>query len=79
MLLPKLVTTLREYTREQFIADLGAGLVVGIVALPLAIAFGIASGATPEAGLFTAIVAGSSGLPCVIAAMRSSTRGMNSS
>ncbi|MFN8651800.1 MAG: SulP family inorganic anion transporter [Gemmatimonadales bacterium] len=58
MLLPKLVTTLREYTREQFIADLGAGLVVGIVALPLAIAFGIASGATPEAGLFTAIVAG---------------------
>ncbi len=58
MLLPKLFTTLRGYTREQFLGDLGAGLVVGIVALPLAIAFGIASGATPEAGLFTAIIAG---------------------
>ncbi|HWA58724.1 MAG TPA: SulP family inorganic anion transporter [Gemmatimonadales bacterium] len=58
MLLPKIATTLREYTREQFIADLGAGVVVGIVALPLAIAFGIASGGTPESGLFTAIVAG---------------------
>ncbi|HXI21240.1 MAG TPA: SulP family inorganic anion transporter, partial [Gemmatimonadales bacterium] len=58
MLLPKLVTTLRGYTRAQFTQDLSAGLVVGIVALPLAIAFGIASGATPEAGLFTAIVAG---------------------
>jgi SulP family sulfate permease len=58
MLIPKLLTTLRGYTRDQFIADLGAGLVVGIVALPLAIAFGIASGATPEAGLFTAIIGG---------------------
>ena len=56
---PKLLTTLQEgYTRAQFVADLGAGLVVGIVSLPLAIAFGIASGATPEAGLITAIVAG---------------------
>ncbi|HEU5050344.1 MAG TPA: SulP family inorganic anion transporter [Gemmatimonadales bacterium] len=58
MLLPKLVTTLRTYTWQQFAADLGAGIVVGIVALPLAIAFGIASGVSPERGLFTAIVAG---------------------
>jgi sulfate permease, SulP family len=57
-LVPKLVTTLRGYTRAQFIADLGAGVIVGIVALPLAIAFAIASGVTPERGLFTAIVAG---------------------
>ena len=58
MLTPKIVTALRGYTRQQFIADLGAGLVVGIVALPLAIAFGIASGVTPEAGLYTAIIGG---------------------
>lgn len=58
MLVPKLVTTLREYTREQFLADAGAGVVVGIVALPLAIAFAIASGVPPERGIFTAIVAG---------------------
>ena len=58
MLVPKLVTTLRGYSREQFVADLGAGLVVGVVALPLAIAFGIASGVSPQQGLFTAIVAG---------------------
>jgi sulfate permease, SulP family len=58
MLVPKLFTTLKGYTRAQFVGDLSAGLVVGIVALPLAIAFGIASGATPQAGLFTAIVAG---------------------
>ena len=58
MLVPKLVTTLRGYTRAQFIADLGAGVVVGIVALPLAIAFAIASGVPPERGLYTAIVAG---------------------
>jgi SulP family sulfate permease len=56
--LPKIVTTLRSYSREQFVADLGAGMVVGIVALPLAIAFAIASGVTPERGLFTAIIAG---------------------
>ena len=58
MLVPKLVTTLRDYDRAQFLADLGAGLIVGVVALPLAIAFGIASGVTPAAGLWTAIVAG---------------------
>ncbi len=58
MLVPKLVTTLRGYTRHQFLADLGAGVVVGIVALPLAIAFAIASGLPPERGIFTAIIAG---------------------
>jgi SulP family sulfate permease len=58
LLVPKLVTTLRGYTRRQFAADLGAGVVVGIVALPLAIAFAIASGLPPERGIFTAIVAG---------------------
>jgi SulP family sulfate permease len=52
------VTTLAGYTREQFFADLVAGVIVGIVALPLAIAFAIASGVGPERGLFTAIVAG---------------------
>src|SRR2546422_6914727 len=57
-LVPKLVTTLAGYTREQFLSDLGAGIIVGIVALPLAIAFAIASGVSPERGLFTAIVAG---------------------
>lgn len=58
MLVPKLVTTLRDYTRAQFGADLAAGVIVGIVALPLAIAFAIASGVTPDRGLWTAIVAG---------------------
>jgi SulP family sulfate permease len=58
MLVPKLVTTLRGYTRDQFTADLTAGIIVGIVALPLSIAFAIASGVTPERGLWTAIVAG---------------------
>ncbi|MEP7027387.1 MAG: sulfate permease [Candidatus Eisenbacteria bacterium] len=55
---PKLWTTLKGYTRAQFLQDLGAGTVVGIVALPLAIAFAIASGVPPERGLITAIVAG---------------------
>jgi SulP family sulfate permease len=58
MLVPKLATTLKDYSRPQFVTDLGAGVIVGIVALPLAIAFGIASGVTPGAGLVTAIVAG---------------------
>lgn len=55
---PKIFHTLKNYTKEQFYADLMAGVIVGIVALPLAIAFGIASGVTPEKGLFTAIIAG---------------------
>jgi SulP family sulfate permease len=58
VLVPKLVTTLRGYTRAQLGADLTAGVIVGIVALPLAIAFAIASGLTPERGLYTAIIAG---------------------
>jgi len=56
---PKLVTALREgYSAKQFLQDLFAGVTVGVVALPLAIAFAIASGVAPERGLYTAIVAG---------------------
>jgi SulP family sulfate permease len=55
---PKLATTMRTYTRQQFVADSTAGLIVGIVALPLSIAFAIASGVGPQAGLYTAIIAG---------------------
>ena len=55
---PKLFTTLRGYDRRQFANDLTAGVIVGIVALPLAIAFGIASGVSPAQGIYTAIVAG---------------------
>ncbi len=58
MLRPKLVDTLKNYSRRQFSTDLMAGLIVGIVALPLAIAFAIASGVSPEKGLVTAIIAG---------------------
>jgi SulP family sulfate permease len=55
---PKLATTMRAYTRQQFTADATAGVIVGIVALPLSIAFAIASGVGPQAGLYTAIIAG---------------------
>lgn len=55
---PKLLSTLKNYSKENFMADLMAGIIVGIVALPLAIAFGIASGVSPEKGIITAIVAG---------------------
>ncbi|HEU4474470.1 MAG TPA: SulP family inorganic anion transporter, partial [Gemmatimonadales bacterium] len=58
MLVPKLVTTLQTYTRQQFAADAVAGVIVGVVALPLAIAFAIASGVTPDRGLYTAVIAG---------------------
>jgi SulP family sulfate permease len=58
MLVPKLFSTLRQYDGRQFSADVVAGVIVGIVALPLAIAFAIASGLPPAAGLWTAIVAG---------------------
>jgi sulfate permease, SulP family len=58
VLIPKIVTSLETYDRAQFLRDLTAGVVVGIVALPLAIAFAIASGVTPDRGLWTAIVAG---------------------
>ena len=55
---PKFFSVLKNYDRKTFSADLMAGVIVGIVALPLAIAFGIASGVTPEKGIITAIVAG---------------------
>jgi sulfate permease, SulP family len=55
---PRLLDALRGYDRARFSRDLGAGLTVGIVALPLAMAFAIASGLKPEAGLWTAIIAG---------------------
>ena len=55
---PRLVSELRNYSKEKFAADLMAGLIVGIVALPLAIAFGIASGVSPSQGILTAIVGG---------------------
>lgn len=55
---PRLLQTLRGYRRTDLLADLGAGVTVGVVALPLAMAFAIASGLKPEAGLITAIVAG---------------------
>lgn len=55
---PTLFQTLKTYNKEKFMADLMSGLIVGVVALPLAIAFGIASGVTPEKGIYTAIIAG---------------------
>jgi SulP family sulfate permease len=55
---PQILTALKDYNRARFLKDLGAGLTVGLVALPLAMAFAIASGLKPEAGLFTAIIAG---------------------
>ncbi|MEO6015930.1 MAG: SulP family inorganic anion transporter, partial [Polaromonas sp.] len=55
---PRLLAALAGYTRERFFRDAGAGLTVGIVALPLAMAFAIASGLKPEAGIWTAIIAG---------------------
>jgi SulP family sulfate permease len=58
VLVPKLLTTLKTYNRDQFVADLTAGVIVGVVALPLAIAFAIASGVTPDRGLYTAVIAG---------------------
>lgn len=58
MFKPKLFETLKNYDRRQFGKDVLAGLIVGIVALPLAIAFAIASGVSPEKGIYTAIIAG---------------------
>ena len=56
--LPRSVSCLRGYTARQLAQDLIAGLTVGLVALPLAMAFAIASGVPPQAGLYTAVVAG---------------------
>src|SRR5678809_51572 len=58
MFIPKLFVTLKHYDKQQFSKDLMAGIIVGIVALPLAIAFAIASGVSPEKGLYTAVIAG---------------------
>src|SRR5262245_60040096 len=57
-LVPKIFETLRSYSRHNFTADFIAGLTVGLVALPFAMAFAISSGVAPEAGIYTAIVAG---------------------
>jgi SulP family sulfate permease len=58
MFRPKLLDALQGYTQKRFYQDVGAGITVGVVALPLAMAFAIASGLKPESGLFTAIIAG---------------------
>jgi SulP family sulfate permease len=55
---PKSIIALRDYSLSKFSADLIAGVTVGLVALPLAMAFGIASGVTPQAGVYTAVVSG---------------------
>jgi len=55
---PKLADTIKGYTRQNFVSDAIAGVIVAIVALPLAMAFGIASGVTPSAGIITSIIAG---------------------
>jgi sulfate permease, SulP family len=65
---PRLLDTLPGYSRSRLFADVGAGVTVGIVALPLAMAFAIASGLKPEQGLFTAIIAG-----CLISALGGSS------
>ena len=57
---PMLIDSLKGYTRQGLTRDLLAGLIVGIVALPMAIAFAIASGVSPEVGLVTAVLGGSS-------------------
>jgi SulP family sulfate permease len=55
---PRLVEALKDYSRRQFLADLGAGLTVGVVALSLCIGLGISSGVTPAAGLYTGVIGG---------------------
>jgi len=55
---PKLLTCLKDYSVEQFLVDVTSGVIVGIIALPLSIALGIASGVTPQVGLTTAIIGG---------------------
>lgn len=55
---PKLFSVLKHYSKEQFVKDLIAGVIVAIIALPLSIALAIASGVNPERGLYTAIIAG---------------------
>ena len=55
---PKLFSVMKTYTKEQFIKDVIAGIIVAIIALPLSIALALASGVTPEKGIYTAIIAG---------------------
>src|SRR5947209_4276817 len=55
---PKSILALRDYSRKTFVLDLIAGVTVGLVALPLAMAFAIASGVPPQAGLYCAVIAG---------------------
>ena len=55
---PKLFSVMKTYTREQFVKDVVAGIIVAIIALPLSIALALASGVTPEKGIYTAITAG---------------------
>lgn len=55
---PKLFSVMKNYTKEQFLKDLVAGIIVAIIALPLSIALALASGVKPEEGIYTAIVAG---------------------
>ena len=55
---PKLFSVMKTYTKEQFIKDVIAGIIVAIIALPLSIALALASGVGPEQGIYTAIVAG---------------------
>ena len=57
-LVPEFFLSLRGYSRQLFVKDLTSGIIVGVVALPLAIAFGIASGVSPTEGLLTAIIGG---------------------
>src|SRR6267142_981123 len=56
--MPKIVEALRGYNRQTFLSDLIAGVTVGLVALPLAMAFAISSGVAPEAGLYCAVITG---------------------
>ena len=74
---PKIILSLKHYSFRHFISDLIAGLTVGLVALPLAMAFGIASGVTPEAGIYTAVVAGPTGAFVVIVAGIITTFGLS--
>lgn len=57
-LTPQLIHSLKHYTRQDLTRDLTAGVIVAIIALPLSIALALASGVSPEQGLYTAIVAG---------------------